>query len=321
MTCARVLDTLTAAINEYPPRRNQGVNPSSHARPLILAASRDVRAVRGRVPRARRPSRRSFATPINIGPHALAWPIVVDIPQGSSRLLRVSLAIAPHEHLPAVLACILIIVNPLHTAERERVPRMHPASFAQERASGMNDAFQDLGALMRLTASSTSSAAEPEAVTFLRRSLSQLGLQMADASVTQGHGERRAALDAQLAGVLRGLTRDPGVIALVEVWGGWNRRAASVRLLLSPLFAMLMACDSAPPPVDTPPSSRAPPTIHGPRDRRVHLPSGLRVLHTPPYAPPAFSACLTRLLAEQPKTITEIASDEKVRWGWRRSWW
>ncbi|KAJ7687113.1 hypothetical protein B0H17DRAFT_1203782 [Mycena rosella] len=287
-TCARVLDTLTAAINKYPPHRNQGLRAETRA----PSAEEFLELVLLQL----EPSLTAFLRDTN-----KHWPTcacVADFRRYPPGLKQASapLAIAPHEHLPAVLACILIIVNPLHTAEHERVPRMHvpepplsarPASFAQEASLLAADVNE------RLTASSASSAAEPEAATFLRRSLSQLGLQMADASVMQGHGERRAALDAQLAGVLRGLTRNPGVIALVEVWGGWNRRAASVRLFLSPLFAMLMARDSAPPPVDTPPSSRAPPTIHGPRDRRVHLPSGLRVLHTPPYARPAFSARLT----------------------------
>ncbi|KAJ7687135.1 EAP30/Vps36 family-domain-containing protein [Mycena rosella] len=191
-------------------------------------------------------------------------------------------------------------------------------SSAQERASGMNDAFQDLEALMvkakdmvrlaadlneRLTASSASSAAEPEAATFIRSSLSQLGLQMADAPVTQdmASDEQRwmAQLARELASVLKGLMRERGVIALDEVWGGWNR-ARGVALL--PPSTLLQVVPHLPQYTD--------PTIV-----TRTFPSGLRVLHTPPYAPAAFAARLAQLLAEQPKTITEIASKEKVAVG------
>lgn len=43
------------------------------------------------------------------------------------------------------------------------------------------------------------------------------------------------------------------------------------------------------------------------------LPSGLRVLHTPPFAPAAFAARLAGLLAlAGPKTTTEVAAEERV---------
>lgn len=129
----------------------------------------------------------------------------------------------------------------------------------------MLDALQDLEALMvkakdmvrlaaelneKLTAASTaaearstlssystlSSPTEPEEATFIRSSLSQLGLQMSNAPVTLDmiKDEKRwiEELARELAGVLqgsisssteRGMMKERGVIALDEVWGGWNR--------------------------------------------------------------------------------------------------
>lgn len=134
----------------------------------------------------------------------------------------------------------------------------------------MTDALQDLEALMvkakdmvrlaaelndRLTAASSSAAspvtsdssapsllsslspsAEPEEATFIRSSLSQLGLQMANTPVTQDmmKDERKwiEELARELARVLQGspsategtgMMRQRGIIALDEVWGGWNR--------------------------------------------------------------------------------------------------
>lgn len=135
--------------------------------------------------------------------------------------------------------------------------------------SNMEDALADLEALMvkwkdmvklaqdlneRLTAVSTpaipivpgispgapaatlsTQAVEPEEATFIRSSLAQLGLQMANAPVTQDmvQDERKwyEELAKELAGVLEGsgakgvegMMRKRGIIALDEVWGGWNR--------------------------------------------------------------------------------------------------
>ena len=80
-------------------------------------------------------------------------------------------------------------------------------------------------------------AVEPEEATFIRSSLAQLGLQMANAPVTQDmvRDERDwyEELAKELAGVLEGtgakgkggdgMMRKRGIIALDEVWGGWNR--------------------------------------------------------------------------------------------------
>ena len=137
--------------------------------------------------------------------------------------------------------------------------------------SNMEDALADLEALMvkwkdmvklaqdlneRLTAVSTptpslipgltpgtpapattlsTQAVETEEATFIRSSLAQLGLQMANAPVTQDmvRDERKwfEELAKELAGVLEGagakggegMMRKRGIIALDEVWGGWNR--------------------------------------------------------------------------------------------------
>jgi ESCRT-II complex subunit VPS36 len=83
---------------------------------------------------------------------------------------------------------------------------------------------------------------EPEEATFIRSSLSQLGLQMSNAPVTLDmiRDERKwiEELGRELAGVLQGrredtqaglrndrmgIMRERGIIALDEVWGGWNR--------------------------------------------------------------------------------------------------
>ena len=84
----------------------------------------------------------------------------------------------------------------------------------------------------------TTQAVEPEEATFIRSSLTQLGLQMANAPVTLDmvRDERRwiDELARELAGVLQGssggvkdvregLMRRRGVVGLDEVWGGWNR--------------------------------------------------------------------------------------------------
>lgn len=80
---------------------------------------------------------------------------------------------------------------------------------------------------------STSGAAEPEEATFIRSSLSQLGLQMENTPVTldmikderKWHDELARELTRVLQGSSEksGLMKDRGIIALDEVWGGWNR--------------------------------------------------------------------------------------------------
>jgi len=136
----------------------------------------------------------------------------------------------------------------------------------------MSNALRDLEALMvkakdmvrlaaelneRLTAASTTTSSsslapsntnlalassEPEEATFIRSSLSQLGLQMTNTPVTHDmmRDERRWTdeLARELARVLQGsgneehgrggsegggMMKERGIIALDEVWGGWNR--------------------------------------------------------------------------------------------------
>jgi len=127
----------------------------------------------------------------------------------------------------------------------------------------MNSAFQDMEALMfkardmvklaaelnekltAVTASNSNShlswspyrSEEPEEATFIRSSLSQLGLQMSNAPVTMDmmKDERRWLEElARELGLLLlgswnptsgsgGIMKNRGIIALDEVWGGWNR--------------------------------------------------------------------------------------------------
>ena len=141
------------------------------------------------------------------------------------------------------------------------------------RENHMKDALQDLEALMvkakdmvklaaelnekltTATAAATSSSSstlagsstlslvsQPEEVTFIRSSLSQLGVQISNTSVTLDmmKDERKwfDELARELARVLQGppnlssnngdtvtggMMKDRGIIALDEVWGGWNR--------------------------------------------------------------------------------------------------
>jgi len=213
---------------------------------------------------------------------------------------------------------------------------------AQGRETDMNNAFQDLEALSvkakdmvrlaadlneRLTASSTTAATasaafsgdalvpstEPEEATFIRSSLSQLGLQMANTPVTLDmmKDERRwfEQLARELASVLqgapsardgRGMMKERGIIALDEVWGGWNR-ARGVALI--PPATLLQVVPHLP-------------TCTNPTIRMRTFASGLSVLHTPPYTHVAFAARLSGLLAlSGPKTITEVAQDERVTVG------
>ncbi|KAJ7740907.1 EAP30/Vps36 family-domain-containing protein [Mycena maculata] len=213
---------------------------------------------------------------------------------------------------------------------------------AQGRETDMNNAFQDLEALSvkakdmmrlaadlneRLTASSTTAATassafaddalvpstEPEEATFIRSSLSQLGLQMANTPVTLDmmNDERRwiEQLARELAGVLQGapsareahgMMKERGIIALDEVWGGWNR-ARGVALI--PPATLLQVVPHLP-------------TCTNPTIRIRTFASGLSVLHTPPYTHVAFAARLSGLLAlSGPKTTTEVAQDERITVG------
>jgi len=100
---------------------------------------------------------------------------------------------------------------------------------------------QDLNDRLSATTSSTASSSpyssslssEPEEATFIRSSLSQLGLQMANAPVTLDMIKDEKTWEEQLvreladviqgSGSSKGILRGRGIIGLDEVWGGWNR--------------------------------------------------------------------------------------------------
>ncbi|KAJ3778927.1 EAP30/Vps36 family-domain-containing protein [Lentinula raphanica] len=212
---------------------------------------------------------------------------------------------------------------------------------AQNRDTNMSNALQDLEALMvkakdmvrlaadlneRLTASSTitannpysstsllsSTSTEPEEATFIRSSLSQLGLQMENTPVTldmmKDEREWMEQLARELANVLQGsekpnlpssssggMMKERGIIALDEVWGGWNR-ARGVALIPPSTFLQVIPYL---------------PTFTNPTITSRTLNSGLAVLHTPPYSRAAFAARVCGLLAlAGPKSTTEIAQEE-----------
>ncbi|KAI0724788.1 EAP30/Vps36 family-domain-containing protein [Fomitopsis betulina] len=196
----------------------------------------------------------------------------------------------------------------------------------------MEDALQDFEALTvkwrdmvklaqdlneRLTASSspaagsaevmTTQAVEPEEATFIRSSLAQLGLQMANAPVTLDmvRDEHRWVdeLARELAGVLQGsgqegLMRRRGVVGLDEVWGGWNR-ARGVALI--PPSTLLQVVPQLPQYTDPP------------IRMRTFAASGLSVLHAPPYTRAAFAARLVGLLSlAGPQTVVQVAREEAL---------
>ncbi|KAJ3759099.1 EAP30/Vps36 family-domain-containing protein [Lentinula raphanica] len=212
---------------------------------------------------------------------------------------------------------------------------------AQNRDTNMSNALQDLEALMikakdmvrlaadlneRLTASSTitannpysatsllsSTSTEPEEATFIRSSLSQLGLRMENTPVTldmmKDEREWMEQLARELANVLQGsekpnlpssssggMMKERGIIALDEVWGGWNR-ARGVALIPPSTFLQVIPYL---------------PTFTNPTITSRTLNSGLAVLHTPPYSRAAFAARVCGLLAlAGPKSTTEIAQEE-----------
>ncbi|KAF7974522.1 hypothetical protein HWV62_11980 [Athelia sp. TMB] len=159
-----------------------------------------------------------------------------------------------------------------------------------------------------------SSAAVPEEATFIRSSLSQLGLQMQNAPVTQDMvSDERKWMDElarELADILvgsddgrhstKGMMRERGIVALDEVWGGWNR-ARGVALL--PPSTFLSVLPHLPQHTDPPIRART-------------FPSGLMVLHTPQFTAASFTARLSSLLTlAGAKTTAEIAREEGLTVG------
>ncbi|TBU40909.1 EAP30/Vps36 family-domain-containing protein [Dichomitus squalens] len=150
---------------------------------------------------------------------------------------------------------------------------------------------------------------EPEEATFIRSSLAQLGLQMANAPVTQDmvHDERKwyEELAKELAGILEGtgkggegMMRKRGIIALDEVWGGWNR-ARGVALIPPATFLQVLP--------------HLPNFTLPPIRMRTFAASGLSVLHTPPYGSATFASRLVGVLTlVGPRTTIEIAQEEDL---------
>ncbi|KAI0632753.1 EAP30/Vps36 family-domain-containing protein [Trametes polyzona] len=157
----------------------------------------------------------------------------------------------------------------------------------------------------------TTQAVEPEEATFIRSSLAQLGLQMANAPVTQDmvRDERNwyEELARELAGVLEGtgakaggegMMRRRGIVGLDEIWGGWNR-ARGVALIPPATFLQVLP--------------HLPSYTHPPIRMRTFAASGLSVLHTPPYGSAAFAARLVGLLSlAGPRTTIEVAQEEDL---------
>ncbi|EKM52830.1 uncharacterized protein PHACADRAFT_100277 [Phanerochaete carnosa HHB-10118-sp] len=157
-----------------------------------------------------------------------------------------------------------------------------------------------------------SAAVEPEEATFIRSSLAQLGLQMSNAPVTldmiQDERKWHEELARELAGVLQGtpgrgkaaaagMMRRRGIVALDEVWGGWNR-ARGVALI--PPATFLLALPYLPQCTDPPIHTRT-------------FSSSLSVLHTPPFTRAAFSARLVGLLTlVGPRTTVDVAYEESL---------
>lgn len=119
-------------------------------------------------------------------------------------------------------------------------------SSAKASRSDMSDALKDLEAFMVKTRdmvrlaqdlndrlSATKSSSEPEEATFIRSSLSQLGLEMKNTPVTldmiKDEKKWEEELVHELADVIqgngpkKGIMKGRGIIGLDEVWGGWNR--------------------------------------------------------------------------------------------------
>ncbi|KAI0706725.1 EAP30/Vps36 family-domain-containing protein [Cerioporus squamosus] len=153
-------------------------------------------------------------------------------------------------------------------------------------------------------------AVEPEEATFIRSSLAQLGLQMSNAPVTQDmvRDERKwfEELAKELASVLEGggakggegMMRKRGIVALDEVWGGWNR-ARGVALIPPATFLQVLPHL---------PSFTLPPIR-----MRTFAASGLSVLHTPPYGSAAFASRLVSMLTlVGPRTTVEVAQEDDL---------
>lgn len=192
----------------------------------------------------------------------------------------------------------------------------------------------------KLLLSSTIAPPEPEEATFIRSSLSQLGLQMPNAPVTLDmmKDEKRwiEELARELAQVLQGssnfkpnqegsgcgMMRKRGVIALDEVWGGWNRARGVGKFFsrscpsLFPRLTILIILSALIPPSTFLNVLPQLPIFTDPPIKMRTFASGLKVLHTPLYTHASFSARLTGFLAlAGPKTVAQVAQDEGITLG------
>ncbi|TFK26964.1 vacuolar protein sorting-associated protein 36 [Coprinopsis marcescibilis] len=152
------------------------------------------------------------------------------------------------------------------------------------------------------------SGSEPEEATFIRSSLSQLGLQLDNTPVTQDMmKDEHKWLDElarELAHILqgsrydhakKGMMRERGIIALDEAWGGWNR-ARGVALIPPSTFLQVLPLL---------------PQYTEPSITQRKFASGFTVLHTPPYSRTAFGTRLSEFLVSNgPKTTMDIAIAE-----------
>jgi len=97
-----------------------------------------------------------------------------------------------------------------------------------------------------------------------------------------------------------GLMGQRGILALDEVWGGWNR-ARGVALIPPSTFLQVLSHL---------------PSYTDPPIRMRTFASGLSVLHTPPYTDAAFAARLASLLAlAGPRTTLHVAQEENLAVG------
>ena len=125
----------------------------------------------------------------------------------------------------------------LQDLETLKIQAREMVRYAEELNERLTALSQSSSSSLSSTASS-SAAVEPEEATFIRSSLAQLGLQMPNAPVTLDmiSDERKwiEELARELAGVLQGnsarsklgnvgMMKKRGIVALDEVWGGWNR--------------------------------------------------------------------------------------------------
>lgn len=177
----------------------------------------------------------------------------------------------------------------------------------------MQDAFQDIEALMvragemvRLAQSLNAKLAAPDSEdeSLIRSSLVQLGLPAPALTqdMVKSQEDYHKGLARELNGILEGLMLGPrgrGMIGLDEVWGLWMRARGICKYTLDDKRADSLAL--------LPPSALTSAIPHLPNITSLSLPSGIRVLHTPQYAP---EALLGRL--ELPLGATDIAEREKI---------